>query len=45
MGEPLIHPHINELIDIGSKNYKINITTNGYFIDKIKENRNINELR
>lgn len=44
MGEPLIHPHINELIDIGSKNYKINITTNGYFIDKIKENRNINQL-
>lgn len=44
MGEPLIHPNINELIDLGSKSFKINITTNGYFIDKIKDNKNINQI-
>ena len=35
MGEPLMHPNINELIDVASKRYNINITTNGYLIDKI----------
>ena len=44
MGEPLIHPNINELIDLGSKSYKINITTNGYYIDRIKDNININQI-
>ena len=44
MGEPLIHPNINELINLGSKNYKINITTNGYYIDRIKDNKNINQI-
>ena len=28
LGEPLLHPKINELIDIASSNFKINITTN-----------------
>ena len=44
LGEPLIHPEINEFIDIASKDFKINITTNGYLIDKIKENKNIRQL-
>ncbi|MBR6689998.1 MAG: radical SAM protein [Bacilli bacterium] len=44
LGEPLLHPKINELIDIASKNFKINITTNGYLIDKIKNNKNIRQL-
>ena len=44
MGEPLIHPSINELINIASKDYKINITTNGFLIDKIKDNKNIHQI-
>jgi radical SAM protein with 4Fe4S-binding SPASM domain len=44
MGEPLIHPQINELIDIASTRFKINITTNGYFIDRIKDNKNIRQI-
>ena len=44
LGEPLMHPKINELIDIASKDFKINITTNGYLIDRIKNNKNIRQL-
>jgi len=46
LGEPLLHPEINNFIDIASNeyNYKINITTNGYLIDRIKNNKNINIL-
>ena len=36
LGEPLLHPDINKLIDEASKRYKINITTNGYLINRIK---------
>ena len=43
LGEPLLHPKINELIDIASKDFKINITTNGYLINNIKTN-NIRQL-
>lgn len=35
LGEPLLHPNINELIDIASESFKINITTNGYLINNI----------
>lgn len=44
LGEPLIHPNINELINIASKKFNINITTNGYFINKIKDNPNIRQI-
>lgn len=44
LGEPLIHPNINNLIDIASHNFNINITTNGYYIDKIKNNKNIRQI-
>ncbi len=44
MGEPLLHPHINDLINIGSEKYYINITSNGYLIDRIKDNKNIRQL-
>lgn len=44
LGEPLIHPNINELIDIASKNYKVNITTNGYLIKTLKDNKHIRQL-
>ena len=44
LGEPLMHKDINKLIDIASKDFKINITTNGYLIDKISNNKNIRQL-
>ena len=45
LGEPLLHPKINELIDLATNyGYKINITTNGYLIDKIIDNKNINMI-
>lgn len=44
LGEPLLHPNINELIDLASNNYKVNITTNGYLINKIRNNKNIRQL-
>lgn len=43
LGEPLLHPNINELIDIASKSFNINITTNGYLINNLKSN-NIRQL-
>ena len=43
-GEPLMHPDINELINIGSKYFNINITTNGYLINIIKNNHNIRQI-
>lgn len=45
LGEPLMHPCINEFINTAaSKGFKINITTNGYLINKIKDNKNIRQL-
>ncbi len=44
LGEPLMHKSINELIDIASSNFNINITTNGYLINRIKDNKNIRQL-
>lgn len=44
MGEPLLHPKINELIDIASKDFFVNITTNGYLIKKVEDNKNIRQL-
>ena len=44
LGEPLLHENINEFIDYASNRFKINITTNGYLIKKIKNNRNIRQL-
>ena len=44
LGEPLVHPDINELINIASKDFNINITTNGYLINRIKDNQNIRQI-
>ena len=35
LGEPLLHPNINDFIDEASKDFHINITTNGYLINNI----------
>lgn len=43
-GEPLLHPYINDFINLGSKDFFINITTNGYLIKRIKENHNIRQI-
>lgn len=44
LGEPLMHPNINEFIEIATKKgFKVNITTNGYLINRIK-NKNIRQL-
>lgn len=44
MGEPLLHKDIDELINIASKYFYINITTNGYLIKKIANNTNIRQI-
>lgn len=45
LGEPLIHPLINDFINLAIKNnYYVNITTNGYLINNIKNNKNIRQL-
>ena len=33
-----MHPKINELIEIASKKFNVQITTNGYLINKIIDN-------
>ena len=44
LGEPLMHPKINEFIDMAhEKGFNVNITTNGYLVDRIKTN-NIRQL-
>lgn len=45
LGEPLLHREINEFMNLAKKKgFNINITTNGYLIDKIKTNKNIRQL-
>lgn len=44
MGEPLLHPKINDLIDLASSKYFVNITSNGYLIKKIEDNKNIRQI-
>ena len=44
LGEPLLHPKINEFINYASNKFKINITTNGYLIDRVKNNKNIRQI-
>ena len=43
-GEPLLHPLINDFINLGSSDYFINITTNGYLIKRIIDNFNIRQI-
>ena len=44
LGEPLIHPNINEFIDEATnEGFKVNITSNGYLINNIKTN-NIRQI-
>lgn len=44
LGEPLMHPKINDLINLASQKYYINLTTNGYLINKIIANKNIRQI-
>ena len=45
LGEPLLHPNLTTFIDYAYNNgLKVNITTNGYLINNIKKNTNINRL-
>ena len=39
-GEPLLHPNINELIELAYENkLNVNITTNGYLMDNLKSKK------
>ena len=45
LGEPLLHPDIIEFIEYAnSQNLLVNITTNGYLINNLKNNSNIHRL-
>ena len=45
MGEPLLHPKINEIIDMTSDiEFNVNITTNGYLINRVVSNKNIRQI-
>mgnify|MGYP003302632328 CR=1 FL=1 len=45
LGEPLMHPNINEFINYAhDEGFNVNITTNGYLINNIKNNPNIRQL-
>lgn len=44
MGEPLLHPNINELINEASERFYINITSNGYLIKRVADNSNIRQI-
>ena len=45
LGEPLLHPRILEFIEYASsKGFFVNITTNGYMIDKLIEFNNIRQV-
>ncbi len=45
LGEPLMHKDINKFIDYAKENGLIvNLTTNGYLINKIKDNHNLGRL-
>lgn len=45
LGEPLMHKDINYFIDYAyNNNLLVNITTNGYLIDRIENNKNIHRL-
>lgn len=45
LGEPLLHPEIINFIEYGNQNnLLVNITTNGYLINNIKNNTNIHRL-
>lgn len=36
LGEPFMHPKINDFIELASQNFFVNITTNGYLINRLK---------
>lgn len=45
LGEPLMHPNIIDFIDYAScEGFYVNITTNGYLIDRLKGVSNIRQL-
>lgn len=43
LGEPLMHPEVNKFIDYASKDFNVNITTNGYLINKLNS-KNIRQI-
>ena len=43
LGEPLLHPSINSFIDYASRDFNVNITTNGYLINNLNTN-NIRQI-
>lgn len=45
LGEPLVHPRINEFINLAIDNgFNVNITTNGYLIKNIIDSKRIRQL-
>jgi radical SAM protein with 4Fe4S-binding SPASM domain len=45
LGEPLLHPKINEFISIAKElGFNVNITSNGYLINNIEDNTKIRQI-
>lgn len=45
LGEPLLHPNVIDFIEYATKeNLLVNITTNGYLINNLKNNSNLHRL-
>lgn len=45
LGEPLLHPQLNELLSLAqAENFQVNITTNGYLINNLKNSPKIRQL-
>ena len=44
LGEPLLHPNILKILNLASQDFNINITTNGYLINRISNCENIRQI-
>lgn len=44
LGEPLMHPNIMKFINLASTSFNVNITTNGYLLNRVSLSNNIRQI-